>query len=134
MILSRRWFALLLAAVCVLLGLGIRAQLWPLPALVTTYAPDVLWAMMVFALATHLAPRQPPLVVALAALGFALLMECSQLYQAQWINEIRVTRIGGLLLGHGFLWSDVACYGVGVGLEVSLDIWNQHKIRLSELV
>jgi hypothetical protein len=124
MILSRRRFAFILAAACVVLGLGIRAGLMPLPALLSTYTPDVLWAMLVFFIAIFLAPRQPLPVVALAALGFALLMECSQLYQAQWINVLRATRIGGLLLGHGFLWSDVVCYGVGVGLGASLNALN----------
>jgi len=116
MILSRRRFAFILAIACIVLGLGIRAGLVPLPALLSTYAPDVLWAMLVFFIAIFLAPRQPLTVVALAALGFALLMECSQLYQAPWINDIRATRIGGLLLGHGFLWSDVVCYTLGIAL------------------
>jgi hypothetical protein len=114
-----RGFAFIHIAVCVVLGLGIRADLLPLPALLTDYAPDVLWAMMVFALAVLIAPRQPLPVVALAALGFALVMECSQLYQAQWMNEIRATRVGGLLLGHGFLWSDVMCYIFGIILAMS---------------
>lgn len=119
MISSRRQFALMLAAACIALGLGIRANLLPLPPLLITYTPDVLWAMMVFALATFIAPHHSPPVVALAALGFALIMECSQLYQAEWINDLRATRAGGLLLGHGFLWSDIVCYGVGVGVGVT---------------
>ena len=122
MILSRRRFAFILAATCIMLGMGIRAGLVPLPALLSTYAPDMLWAMLVFFIAIFLAPRHPLPVMALAALGFALLMECSQLYQAPWINGLRGTRIGGLLLGHGFLWSDVICYGVGVGLGICIDI------------
>ena len=122
MTLSRRRFALLLATLCLLLGLSIRADLVPLPTLLTIYAPDVLWAMLVFALFVLIAPRQPLPVVALAALGFALFMECSQLYQAEWINTIRATRPGGLLLGYGFLWSDVVCYGVGIWLSICIDI------------
>ncbi len=120
MILSRRRFAFILAIACIVLGLGIRAGLVPLPALLSTYAPDVLWAMLVFFIAIFLAPRQPLTVVALAALGFALMMECSQLYQAPWINGLRDTRIGGLLLGHVFLWSDVACYTSGIALATGL--------------
>jgi hypothetical protein len=29
---------------------------------------------------------------------------------------IRETRWGGILLGHGFLWSDWVLYAIGVGL------------------
>ncbi|MFM8818855.1 MAG: DUF2809 domain-containing protein, partial [Phycisphaerales bacterium] len=37
-----------------------------------------------------------------------------QLHHAPWIDGIRATRLGALVLGSGFLWSDIACYAVGV--------------------
>ena len=43
-------------------------------------------------------------------------IEISQLYQAPWIDATRATRLGGLVLGHGFLWSDMVCYSVGIGV------------------
>ena len=46
----------------------------------------------------------------------------SQLYHAPWIDSIRHTTLGGLILGYGFLWSDLACYAVGVGLGVVIEI------------
>ena len=46
-------------------------------------------------------------------LSFAV--EFSQLYQAGWINAVRETHLGALVLGRGFLWSDLACYTAGVG-------------------
>lgn len=39
--------------------------------------------------------------------------EFLQLYQAPWIQNIRATYIGGLLLGVGFVPSDLVCYLVG---------------------
>ena len=48
------------------------------------------------------------------AIVSAYLVEVSQLYHAPWIDTIRQTTLGGLVLGHGFLWSDFACYSVGV--------------------
>ena len=42
------------------------------------------------------------------------MIEISQLYQAEWINNIRHTTLGGLILGQGFLWSDMVAYTVGV--------------------
>jgi hypothetical protein len=52
----------------------------------------------------------------LAVLAFAIscAIEFSQLYQAQWLNEIRGTTIGHLVLGSTFSWSDIAAYAVGV--------------------
>ena len=43
----------------------------------------------------------------------SIAVELSQLYHAPWIDSIRQTTLGGLILGFGFLWSDLACYAVG---------------------
>ena len=64
---------------------------------------------------------RPTLHIALFALTVAWGIEFSQLYQADWINEIRATRIGGLLLGHGFLLSDIIVYALGVGIGALID-------------
>ncbi len=40
--------------------------------------------------------------------------EALQLYHAPWIEAIRQTRVGGLILGFGFLWSDIICYAIGI--------------------
>ena len=47
---------------------------------------------------------------------FSLTVELSQLYHAPWIDELRQIRLAALLLGQGFLWSDLMCYVVGVGV------------------
>lgn len=47
-------------------------------------------------------------------------VEFSQLYQAPWINDIRTPRIGGLVLEHGFLASDLLCYTAGIVLGLIL--------------
>ncbi len=60
--------------------------------------------------------------IALLAIIFSFAIEFSQLYQAEWINMIRSTRLGGLILGFGFLWTDLVCYIVGVGIEVMIDL------------
>ena len=56
------------------------------------------------------------------ALAFSVAVELSQLYHAPWIDSIRHTTIGGLILGFGFLWSDLACYALGVVLGVLVDV------------
>ena len=49
---------------------------------------------------------------------FSLTVELSQLYHAPWIDGLRQIRVAALLLGHGFLWSDLVCYGVAVGVGI----------------
>ena len=65
--------------------------------------------------------------VMLAALAFSFAIEFSQLYQADWINALRRTTLGGLILGYGFLWSDLVCYTVGIligaGIELGISNW-----------
>ena len=54
-------------------------------------------------------------------MAFSVAIELSQLYHAHWIDSIRHTTLGGLILGFGFLWSDLACYAVGVGIGVIVE-------------
>jgi hypothetical protein len=60
--------------------------------------------------------------IALLAISFSVAVELSQLYHAPWIDSIRQTTLGGLIVGFGFLWSDVTCYAMGVGLGVLIEI------------
>ena len=63
-----------------------------------------------------------------ASLLFAFLIESSQLYQAPWLNALRDTRLGGLILGYGFLWSDLVCYTVGIGIGYGFDTrWRRKR-------
>lgn len=102
-----------------------------LPKFISSYAGDVLWALMVFWGFGFLFARTPTVKIMLAALAFSYLIEFSQLYQADWINALRQTTLGGLVLGFGFLWSDLVCYTIGVlagtGIEKGLCKWPKQK-------
>ena len=74
-----------------------------------------------FFLAALLFPRVPTARLALGAAAFALAIELSQLYHAPWLDAVRATRPGALILGFGFLWSDLACYAVGIALAALID-------------
>ena len=52
---------------------------------------------------------------------FSYLIEISQLYQGEWINSIRDTTLGALILGHGFLFSDLICYTIGILIGVVIE-------------
>lgn len=107
----------MLIALVVICGLASRSS-WAtaLPRLVQAYAGDTLWALALFLFLAFLFPAFPTLGVALVTLALSFAVEVSQIYQAEWINAVRNTRIGGLILGFGFKWSDLICYTLGCSL------------------
>ena len=84
-----------------------------LHAFITAYAGDTLWALTLFLVLGFLAPAARTETLFLLTFILAFAVEFSQLYQADWINAIRGHGIGALLLGRGFLWSDLVCYTAG---------------------
>jgi hypothetical protein len=112
---------LLLVGGTVLLGLASRRFRSELPWVVGEYAGDTLWAAMAYLIAVTIWNKTTPGRLAFGALAFSLAVELSQLYEAGWINALRGTRFGGLVLGHGFLWSDLVCYAIGVAFAVGVD-------------
>lgn len=52
---------------------------------------------------------------------FCFGIEFSQLYQADWIVEIRRTVIGSLILGRGFLTIDLCRYVIGIAIAYGVD-------------
>jgi hypothetical protein len=112
---------LIAASLVVVMGLASRRYAADLPSFLARYAGDTLWAATVFVLIGVLRARWPTGRVAAAALATSYGVEISQLYHAPWIDAVRATRLGALVLGYGFLWSDVACYTVGVAICVALE-------------
>jgi hypothetical protein len=78
------------------------------------YAGDTLWGCTVYLLFSVTCPRAAISHRAGAAIVFAFAIEFGQLYHASWIDAIRATTIGGLILGFDFVWSDLACYSAGI--------------------
>ena len=120
---------IVLIAVVVALGLGSRRFGPSLPGFVAAYAGDTLWAVVAFLGIGLIRPRASTARVALLAMAFSALIEISQLYHAPWIDSIRGTRLGGLVLGFGFVWSDLACYALGVGLGVAIESGLVRRLR-----
>ncbi|GAB2940145.1 DUF2809 domain-containing protein [Hymenobacter coalescens] len=111
------------ALVTVALGLASRRWRAGLPGWVGAYAGDALWALLVFWLISAVGPRRPAWQRAAAAWAVAQLVEVSQLWQAPWLQAVRGTWLGALVLGRGFLWSDVLSYTAGILLGLGLDAW-----------
>ncbi len=111
--------ALIVLVAC--LGIGSRRFASRLPGFIAAYAGDTLWALATFLGFGLVRPSASTWRVALLAISFSVAIEVSQLYHAPWIDSIRGTTVGGLVLGFGFLWSDLACYAVGVGLGILIE-------------
>jgi hypothetical protein len=118
-------FVLPLMLLVVALGLGSRtpAARELLPRFVTDYAGDSLWAVMVYLCLVFALPRLPVRLAAAGALGISVLDELSQLVHTPWLDALRANRLGALVLGRGFLWSDLVCYAVGVALAAVTELW-----------
>lgn len=123
---------LVLMTVAVSLGLGSRSPSVPMPDLISRYAGDVLWAWLVFLLVGLLLRERSTLQVAAIASVFAMTIELSQLYHAPWIDNVRQTWLGGLVLGYGYLWSDVVCYALGILGGVAIEVMPQIKKAQTE--
>ncbi|AIQ46653.1 hypothetical protein R70723_12810 [Paenibacillus sp. FSL R7-0273] len=102
-------------------GLCSRAYAEYLPEFAAAHLGDALWAAMVY-FGFRLLLSRRSLAVALAlSLLFSFGIELSQLYQAAWINEVRATLPGRLILGRGFLWIDLVRYTAGICAAYVLD-------------
>lgn len=123
-----RYLYLLLIILTIIAGLASRYCAHQLPYWINLYLGDILWALMVFFLFGFIFKKRNTLEITIIALAFSFCVEISQLYHAPWIDTIRATRLGGLVLGFGFLWSDLLCYSVGVSIGFCIEtIINRSK-------
>ena len=111
---------ILLTMVTIVLGLGSRSQM--VPAVIYPYLGDMFYALMIYFIMGLLFPSWSSLRVAIFAVGICFMIELSQLCQADWIQEIRKYRLGGLILGYGFLWSDLVSYTIGGILGIGIEL------------
>ena len=121
---------LLLTIIVMLLGLLSR-KIEGLPEIISLYSEDILWALMVFLLFAFLFNKKSTIFIISWAIICSYSIEISQLYHAPWIDSIRNTTLGGLILGFGFLWSDLVCYTIGVIIGIIIDIMiNKTNIKV----
>ncbi len=127
---NHRKFSLyiVLNGLTILCGILSRSPHIPLPWIVSTYAGDVLWALMVFWCFCLVVPRRESWELVLFSILFSFSIEFSQFYHAPWIDSLRQTTLGGLVLGFGFKSSDLVCYWVGILFGAIVDVSLQ-KLR-----
>ncbi len=111
-----RWIYFLLTIIIMGVGLLSRKLTAYLPHVVNIYAGDSLWALMIFVGAGFLFPTWKIKVIGIFVIMFCYFIEFTQLYHTPWIDDIRKTTLGGLILGYGFLWSDILAYSIGIAI------------------
>jgi hypothetical protein len=111
-----------LVAVTIVLGLASRRYAALLPSWLAKNAGDALYATMMFWGIGLLLPRASIRRVAGLATAFCFAVEASQLYHAPWIDAIRATRPGALVLGSGFHALDLLCYVLGVAPAAAIEL------------
>ena len=121
---------LILIVLTVILGLLSRSDFisdWFYP-----YLGDSLYALLFFFIFGFLAQRKSTNQIVIYTLAFCYVIEISQLYQADWINAIRRVKLGGLILGYGFLWSDLLCYTIGAFIGKLIEVIFKHSLFTKE--
>ena len=96
------------------LGLVSRKINYLFPDYINLVLGDAIWAMMIYLGVCLIFCKLTIIHTALVSIFLCYLVEISQLYHEHWVDGIINTTLGGLVLGFGFLWSDILAYSIGV--------------------
>lgn len=122
--------SILMLCVC---GLAVRRWYGISPNFFNTYFPDAAWTMAVYCGLGLMFDCGVRLNLPVS-LGISYLVELSQLYSPPFLAALRRTTLGGLVLGYGFLWSDLVCYTAGAlfcaGIETLLRKMKRGRNRI----
>jgi hypothetical protein len=112
-----------LIAIALLFLFGLPSRLIPqyLPDFYVNYVGDGLWAMAIFFMLGVVFTSATTRRLIIVALTITYAIEFSELYQADWINQLRSIKLIGLILGFTFLWSDITMYTVGIAVGALLE-------------
>jgi hypothetical protein len=115
------------SAALAVIGLGLfsRSEAAGLPWAAAKYAGDGLWGLVVFLGVGFLLPRASTVWAAVLATAFACGVETAQLFHPGWLDAVRRTRLGGLVLGtpdSAFAWADILAYQVGIVTGVGAEL------------
>ena len=119
-----------IAALLILVALGLRAIWAFLPFWINVWIGDFLWATMLYCLGMAVLMPADKYRFTVGLVVFCWLVEGSQSVHTPWLDAFRDTRFGGLLLGHGFLWSDIVSYTAGAIVGYVAD--SRHKQRVQK--
>lgn len=96
---------------CVIVVLGLLSRKF---TFVPLWVGDVLWATMIYFIVRFLLPHLSVTKTTLISIFISYAVEFSQLYKAPWIDNMRHTFLGRMLLGETFFWGDLVSYTFGI--------------------
>lgn len=82
---------------------------------------DFLYAVMIYFLIRIFIPNKNGILIFQISLLICYCIEFLQLYQENWMIELRKTLFGRYVLGQGFLWSDILAYTFGIAVAFSIE-------------
>lgn len=94
-------------------------------SIIPLFVGDLLYAMMIYFIVRFFSNKNDFIKTAIIALLICFSIEFLQLYQANWMIEIRKNTFGRYVLGQGFLWSDLVAYFVGVLISYLIDKYSK---------
>lgn len=116
MVKNKRVLYFILIIITILLGILSR-KINGIP----TFFGDTLYAVMVYFGMRMIFINLYLKKTAFLALLFCFGIEFLQLYDAEWMLEIRRTTLGHYVFGQGFLWSDLGYYTLGTIMAFLID-------------
>jgi hypothetical protein len=111
-----------LALCTIVAGLVVHWYGTILPGATRDVLGDALWAMMIVWLIGAVVPQKPIVARAALALVVCWVVEFSQAYHQQFLDSVRNTAIGQLVLGSGFDVRDLGAYALGVAAALGLEL------------
>jgi ABC-type branched-subunit amino acid transport system permease subunit len=110
---NRTLYAFLLI-VTIVAGLATRSTLFNMPHIFGKYPGDSLWAVMMFWGVGLIFPRLSTSRTAGLVILICFVVETIKLLPWDWLNSIRQTTLGHLVLGRAFTWQNYPAYLAGV--------------------
>lgn len=117
--LKARLIYLFLLIVTAIAGLVSREQS---PSVVPLFVGDILWGLAVFLLIRLFFIQKSLPFTVIISIIYTWATEFSQLYHAPWIDNLRQTFFGKVMLGETFYWGDIASYTIGIGLGILVEL------------
>jgi hypothetical protein len=110
---NRTFYALLVVGT-IAAGLATRSTLFNMSPVFGKYPGDCLWAAMVFWGVGMSFPALSTFRTAGLAVLICFVVETMKLLPWDWLNSIRQTTLGHLMIGRAFTWQNYIAYSVGV--------------------
>lgn len=113
--------------ICFIILLGLLSRKMDF---IPLFVGDILYAVMIYFIIRFLFIKSLSERIATISILICYTIEVLQLYQADWIVGIRNTTLGHLVLGQGFLWSDLVAYTFGIFVSyISEKYISYHRIK-----